>query len=86
MEPLHVFSAITGGGLIVSSVMLARLGRRANDAFLRSLSLACLLFAMTQFANAVPGWLRGDQGWTYLPRLAGFLIILRQIVKLKLAL
>ena len=86
MEPLHVLSAITGCGLIVSSVILCHLGNRANDAFLRSLSLACVLFALTQFANAVPGWLRGDQGWTYLPRLAGFLIVLRQIVKLKLAL
>ncbi len=85
MDAMHVLSAVIGGGLITCAVLSARLGWRAEDAFLKSLSVACVLFALTQFANAVPGWLRGDVNWIYIPRLAGFLIVIRQIVRTKLA-
>ena len=85
MGAMHVLSAVVGAGLVACAVLLGILGRRTDDAFLKSLSLACILFALTQFANAVPGWLRGNVDWIYIPRLAGFLIIIRQILKLKLA-
>ena len=85
MDPMHLVSALIGAGLIACAVLFARLGWRSDDAFFKNLSFACALFALTQFANAVPGWLRGDVSWIYLPRLAGFLIIIRQILKIKLA-
>jgi hypothetical protein len=85
MDALHLLSALVGAGLMTCAVVFAQLGRRKKDDFLESLSLACILFALTQFANAVPGWLRGDVSWIYLPRLAGFFIIIYQMFRMKLA-
>jgi hypothetical protein len=85
MDAMHILSGAVGVGYVACAVLLRQLGRRADDTFLRSLSVACTLLALTQFANAVPGLLRGNVDWIYIPRLVGFLIIIHQIIKLKLA-
>lgn len=85
MDAGHYTSLFIGIGLLACAVRLGRLSARAGDSFLGGLALACVLLAITQFASAVPGWLRGEVWWIYLPRLAGFLVVLRQIVWLKLA-
>jgi hypothetical protein len=85
MDSSHLTSAAAGIGLLACAWIVGRRGMKTRDEFLGTLCLACILLATTQFAAAVPGWLRGQTSWIYVPRLLGLVLIVRQLIRLKLA-
>ena len=76
---------LLSGALVLAYLLAAlhflRFWRRTHDPLFRTFSVAFLLFALNTLAVSVPGISAQTDGYEYVLRVLGFVLILLAIVK-----
>jgi uncharacterized membrane protein YfcA len=77
---MQFLSGMTTAGFLIASLFFLRFWRRTQDLLFAAFAVAFLLFAASQASPLVFVAPHDDRTWTYVLRLAGFVLLLVAIV------
>lgn len=78
---VHFLSGAVTFGYLLGGLFFLRFWRRTTDELFLAFALAFLLFGVAQGAIMIANNYLEERSWAYLPRLAGFAIIIAAILR-----
>jgi hypothetical protein len=70
------FAGMITMGFVVAALFFFRFWRRTGDALFALFGISFCFFALNQALTALSGVARDEQGWFYLLRLAGYVLLI----------